>query len=158
MIEKANELNRLADRCRYHLNQVRDLNLFQDGRFDFVYSVITLQHMPPDLAAGYIAEFCRVLAPGGLAMFQMPVERRDSRLERTFGPLGRAARSIMIGGHVFWHRTVRRGPVMDMFTLSETRVRAAVSGAEVLCAAPDDSAGPDWLSYRYCIARYSGES
>jgi SAM-dependent methyltransferase len=48
------------------------LESFQSGEFNLIYSRITLQHMPPELQRGYVEEFVRLLAPGGLAVFQIP--------------------------------------------------------------------------------------
>ena len=42
------------------------------GRFDFIYSNITLQHMPADIQAGYIVQFVRLLSNDGLAVFEVP--------------------------------------------------------------------------------------
>jgi SAM-dependent methyltransferase len=78
MVEAANGYNRHGDRCNYHVNTVPDLSLFDNGAFDFVYSNITLQHIPPEASEGYIQEFFRVLAPGGIALFQVPSGRRRS--------------------------------------------------------------------------------
>jgi SAM-dependent methyltransferase len=72
MIEQARALNRRGASCHYHLNSAGDLSLFGDGLFDFVYSSITLQHMAPQFSRRYIAEFFRVLRPGGIAVFQIP--------------------------------------------------------------------------------------
>ncbi len=77
MVEQARELNRHADRCHYHINAAPDLHLFPDGRFDLVYSNLVLQHVGPELACAYIREFVRVLAPGGVALFQLPSEPVD---------------------------------------------------------------------------------
>ena len=45
-----------------------------ERRFDLAYTRIVLQHVAGrDLARSYIREFVRVLAPGGIAMFQVPV-------------------------------------------------------------------------------------
>ncbi|MFQ5410734.1 MAG: class I SAM-dependent methyltransferase [Phycisphaerae bacterium] len=44
----------------------------EDGAYDFVFSHIALQHMEPNYAAAYIREFARLLAPGGLTLFQIP--------------------------------------------------------------------------------------
>ncbi len=74
MIEQARSLNRFGDRCRFHLNEADDLSLFPLGHFDFVYSSITLQHMPPQYSRRYIAEFFRVARPGGVVVFQLPAE------------------------------------------------------------------------------------
>jgi len=74
MIELAQEYNRFGDRCQYYVNAADDLRLFEDGRFDFVYSNIVLQHIPPEYSARYIRDFVRVLTPGGMAVFQLPSE------------------------------------------------------------------------------------
>jgi SAM-dependent methyltransferase len=72
MIERADTLNQFGDRCRYHVNDRDDLALFPDGVFDLVYSDIVLQHIAPQFSAGYVREFTRVLAPGGVVVFQLP--------------------------------------------------------------------------------------
>ncbi|HEV2361975.1 MAG TPA: class I SAM-dependent methyltransferase [Acidimicrobiales bacterium] len=72
MVELARKHNAHGDRCRYLVNGSDDLSQFADGSFDFVYTMIVLQHVGADRAAGFIAEFMRVLAPGGFAMFQLP--------------------------------------------------------------------------------------
>jgi SAM-dependent methyltransferase len=72
MIEHANTLNQFGDRCRYHVNDRDDLALFDDGVFDLVYSDIVLQHIAPEFSAAYVREFTRVLAPGGVVVFQLP--------------------------------------------------------------------------------------
>ena len=75
MIEAAERLNRFPGRCRYHLNLADDLALFPDGSFDLIYSTLVLQHIHPVFARRYVAEFVRLLAEGGLAMFQIPTGR-----------------------------------------------------------------------------------
>ena len=72
MIERAKELNQFGDRCRYHVNDRDDLALFDDNVFDLIYSDIVLQHIAPEYSAKYVREFTRVLAPGGVAVFQLP--------------------------------------------------------------------------------------
>lgn len=47
-------------------NPRADLRRFPGGSFDFVYSRITLQHIAPRYTRRYLAEFARVLAPGGI--------------------------------------------------------------------------------------------
>jgi SAM-dependent methyltransferase len=72
MIEQARRLNIHGERCRYFINARDDLSLFPDSLFDFVYSNIVLQHIPPRLTRKYLREFLRVLRRGGLLMFQLP--------------------------------------------------------------------------------------
>jgi SAM-dependent methyltransferase len=76
MIEAAERFNSYGERCRYHLNTREDLAIFPDGTFDLVYSTYVLQHMHPVFAHRYVEEFVRLLAPGGLALFQMPTAAR----------------------------------------------------------------------------------
>ena len=72
MVAAAERYNRHSGRCHYLVNTSDDLAQLDDATFDFIYSNIALQHSPPDAARRYIAEFFRLLKPGGIARFQMP--------------------------------------------------------------------------------------
>jgi ubiquinone/menaquinone biosynthesis C-methylase UbiE len=73
MVARARELNIDVENASFVVNRAADLGRFEDGSFDFVYSTIALQHVPDRAAIeSYIRDFCRVLSPGGLAMFQLP--------------------------------------------------------------------------------------
>jgi SAM-dependent methyltransferase len=72
MIERAQELNKGDKRVRFHHNDAPDLRLFDDGSFDFILSLIVLQHMKPGLMRGYMREFVRLLRPRGVAFFSVP--------------------------------------------------------------------------------------
>lgn len=118
MLEQARALNRYGARCEYLLNTRDDLQLLGSGSFDLVYSNITLQHMEPRYAHGYIAEFVRLLAPGGVLAFQLPTKRVRRRLRGAIrrlllciGPLGR------------WH-SAKGSPVMEMYATSTSRIVA----------------------------------
>jgi len=78
MVRAARRYNRHAGRCAYHLNVAADLKLFGDARYTFVYSTLVLQHMEPGDSKTYIRELIRVLAPGGLLVFQLPSHRAAS--------------------------------------------------------------------------------
>ena len=75
MIEAAERHNTSAG-VEYVVNDAPHLAQFGDSSFDFVYSNITLQHVPPAPALAYLAEFLRVLKPGGLAIFQLRIGPR----------------------------------------------------------------------------------
>src|SRR5215510_5242873 len=75
MITRARRENRHGDRCRYLHNAVPDLSVYPDATFDFIYSVLTLQHIPSEHTQKYIAEFVRLLAPQGMLIFQLPSHR-----------------------------------------------------------------------------------
>jgi SAM-dependent methyltransferase len=49
---------------------------FDDGRFDFIVTLLVLQHLPARLARRYVSELVRVLKPGGVLVFQVPTQRR----------------------------------------------------------------------------------
>jgi SAM-dependent methyltransferase len=73
MLAQAAELNRDCERCRFVLNTADDLRTFESGSFDLVYSRYVLQHLPGRaMVRSYLAEFMRVLRPGGLLVFQLP--------------------------------------------------------------------------------------
>jgi SAM-dependent methyltransferase len=82
MLKAARNLNHHGDRVAFHLNDTDDLSLFPSGSFDFVYSNIVLQHVGPEAATAYIREFVRLLAPGGLALFQLPSENIRAELQQ----------------------------------------------------------------------------
>ncbi len=74
MLGVARKANRHGPRVDYVLNERPDLAVFPDASFDFVLTVLVLQRMRPDYAAGYLREFLRVLRPGGSMFFQIPIE------------------------------------------------------------------------------------
>lgn len=81
MIETARRLHEGDGRLRFLLNKSRALDTFGDHSFDFVYSNIVLQHIPPPFAAGYISELIRITKPSGLCVFEVPTARwRPPRL------------------------------------------------------------------------------
>ncbi len=81
MVAEATELAAAAgiDNVRFALNQEPHLAQFATGSIDFVYSNIVLQHVSRDLQLGYLREFGRLLAPGGLAVVQLPSRRTGVR-------------------------------------------------------------------------------
>ncbi len=149
MIQHARTYQGPEGRSEFLVNEATDLRRFPDGRFDFVYSSITLQHMPPRLARQYIAEFLRVLDPAGLLLFQMPSRRQ-----------GKWARTRSLAHEIFdpvFHpvspRVVMRGiPKREVIRLLTEH------GGEILDVASDQSAGPSWESFRYLVKRSGPQS
>lgn len=76
MVEAARRHQPAGTRCSFLVNRDPDLRRFPSGTFDLVHSCLVLQHIPPDVSPGYIAEFFRVSKPGGLVVFQVPAETR----------------------------------------------------------------------------------
>ncbi len=149
MLDLARELNQAGDRCHYHLNPRDDLSLFADDAFDFVYSNITLQHMPPRYARGYMLEFLRVLKPGGLAVFQIP-SRPRSAMQRLLQPIKPTAAWR-------WYQRLRYGdaPVMNMYGVPRQEVVRLVEehGGRIIDVQPDDNADAAWESFRYAVTK-----
>lgn len=56
----------------FHENNGRDLSIFSDETFDFIFSVIVLQHIEKEDACFYLKEIRRVLKENGKAYLQFP--------------------------------------------------------------------------------------
>jgi SAM-dependent methyltransferase len=74
MIDVARRQHRAVRACQFVVNRDPDLRRFRASTFDMVHSCLVLQHIPPEIALRYIAEFFRVSKPDGLVVFQLPAE------------------------------------------------------------------------------------
>ncbi|MBM3678025.1 MAG: class I SAM-dependent methyltransferase, partial [Actinobacteria bacterium] len=73
MVTAARSLLAARANVELHVNDRPDLSFLADGSFDFVLTLIVLQHVPSrELALGYVRELVRVTAPGGVAVIQAP--------------------------------------------------------------------------------------
>jgi SAM-dependent methyltransferase len=151
MIRLAREHNSRGERCRFELNAYPDLRLFPGNSFDFVYSTMVLQHMRPDYAKHYIAEFLRVLAPGGCLAFSLP-----SKLRAWWGPARRVA------GRMYWWSQdflaavgIQTSLRFEMHGIPQAAVLSVIakSGGKLCAALSDSSAGPAWISYCYFVTK-----
>jgi SAM-dependent methyltransferase len=154
MIELAQGLNKQGDRCRYVLNTRDDLAVFPDAHFDFIYSSITLQHMPPALTEIYVSEFIRTLAPTGVLVFQLPASPPRTVRNRLKGVVPVSVRTL-------WRKVRNKlgGQVrMQMFWMPPERVAKLVgsSGGRIVQMQEDYSAGPGWVGRRYVAQREHG--
>ncbi|MBK7500127.1 MAG: methyltransferase domain-containing protein [Ignavibacteriales bacterium] len=80
MINAAEYHNRFKQRCKYVLNNKYDLSFIPSSDIDFIYTIITLQHMKPKFSKGFIQEFMRVLKKDGVLIFQIPSRRKNQLL------------------------------------------------------------------------------
>ncbi len=72
MIKLARQFNRHIGKRRFIVNTAGDLKAFPGNHFDMVYSNIVLQHLPDrNQIRSYVSEFIRIVAPGGLVVFQL---------------------------------------------------------------------------------------
>lgn len=119
---------------------------------DFVLSLITLQHVPPRVQARYVAEFVRVLAPGGVAVFQVITDHADEPsdwLRRRYRQLVPQHRRNAL------RRALHPGRARpEMYCISGREVLgAASSGSAEVVAQVDDQAAPGWVSRRFVLRR-----
>ena len=152
MIQQANDYNQHGSRCQYLVNQKDDLSIFPEEHFDFIYSNITLQHMPSRYSRRYISEFMRVLAPDGALLFQIPSRARESGSK-----IGRAIRAFYY--RFLWDILHPDTPYMGMYGIPKEEVISLVTsqGFRVIHTAPDPAAEPEWEGYRYLVVRTSPE-
>jgi SAM-dependent methyltransferase len=135
--------------CHFHHNTVPDLALFDDATFDFVFTEIVLQHIPADLALGYISEFVRVLAPGGIAIFDVP----SGYARSVRGQLVRFAPDALLNR--YRARTHGDG-VMELHVTPPSEVRAHLSRLPVRIRHEQDLAAEDLaviVSRQYVVER-----
>jgi len=158
MIGLAQGFNRFPDRCAYLVNVGETLPAFADGVLDFVYAENVLQHVPRHVMESYLSEFVRVLKPGGVLVFQIPVESphvdaRTGRLKKL--PRCHPARVLnklrgLTIGHDeatryyrlrrigvskrFLHDRLGLHPRINMYWLSDREVESAMSslGCDIL--------------------------
>jgi SAM-dependent methyltransferase len=156
MVEQAERYDRHPGICRFCVNARPDLKMFESGSFGFVYSKIVLQHIEPRYQRAYIREFVRVLAPGGVLVFQVPSER----IHRQSGPWERlkpTIKSITPGPLLSAYRMVRwgRGSNMEMWGMPKGDVISLLEeeGAMMLDVRADSSSGEDWAGFRYTVTR-----
>jgi SAM-dependent methyltransferase len=149
MIEEARRHNRHGERVRYQVNDVPDLAAFPDASFDFVYSNITLQHVPPEPALAYIKEFVRIIRPGGTALFQVRIGKLVE--PGTFSAwFYRVKREYW---RRFWQRVRGRIPY-EMHFVARAQVEAAVAAAGGrIVDVVDVSKAKNGSSLRFAVTR-----
>ena len=143
MIENARKFNQHGDRVRYVVNTVDDLSRLESASFDFVYTNITLQHMPPEAATKYIQEFFRLLKPGGHTVFQVP-----SGPEYTPGSLSGAWYTFRRRHWRRFWKAIRGRATYEMHYIPRPRVEQIITaaGGRLL----DTVAVSGSENYRYC--------
>ena len=141
MLRHAGKFNRLPGRVNYHLNVRPDLATFPSGQYDFICSMIALQHIPPRFQRGYLADFVRLLKPGGAAYFQT-IHARGWR------------RWIPDWAADFIRRRRSRGRAfISLYGLPVDRVRRVLAQPGVRIVKCESAAYPGWET-RYANDRF----
>lgn len=149
MVEQARDVAAGQGNVSYVWNPEPHLRCFESGSFDLVCSLITLQHVPPEAAFAYVAEFVRLLSPEGVAVFQATSRYVGPRGKRLLRRLPHWLISLP------WRWANRTPYFMEMNELPRERVERTVAGAggRLLAVEPDRFAGDQWEGYRYFVGR-----
>lgn len=126
MIRLAEELNRGNPRCKFWLNDTDRLEKFPSAYFGFIYTNITLPHIPKPHSVNYLKEFARVLRPRGILVFQVADSDKSGVIVQTI--------ASFIGFCLKWKSILGRSSIIDSFhmgmhCMSEEEVRDALSRA-----------------------------
>lgn len=121
--------------CTFHHNRKEHLGLFKDAYFDFILSIIVLQHMEPRYFLRYITEFLRILKYGGILIFQLPDTTEN------YAPYEQYTDEIE--------------PVMEMFGKGKDDIVAYIEKHEgqLIDVVEDSSCGENLKSYRYFVTK-----
>ena len=163
MIARAREVNADSPACTFVLNRSATLDQLADGSFDVVYCRLVLQHIRPAIVRGYIREFVRLAAPGGVIMFQLPeVVGIDSRQVFIDAPVAGSAFKQRLPRWLIeaWRRLKYRVLVgtsaqIEMFGMARPEVEALIqdAGGRLLTATPDRSHGEAGSGWEYWVTR-----
>jgi SAM-dependent methyltransferase len=164
MVEKARRRNPAPDRIRYEHNTDPDLLRFPSGGFDLVCSWIVLQHMAPSLIKAYITDLVRLVAPGGLLVFQLPVDTVSAEVHEQFvdAPVegSRLKRSVPAWllrpyRELKYHWFRRSSSYMAMNGLAREDVISLVerAGGQLLEVRPDHSHGTPCPGFSYWVTK-----
>jgi len=153
MIELAKGFNRDRPNCQFILNTSSDLQLFESGSFDFVYSSLVLQHMPSArVAFGYMDEFLRIIRPSGMVVFQLLYTRHWSARLQAPRRIYSLLRRLGMGGP-FLHRQLLLHPI-QLIAIPENQVRAhLVANGAILVHRESDAPPRLTRSVRYYVRK-----
>ncbi len=160
MLTLANQYNSHPESCSYHHNDQNHLAIFQDDSFDFILSIIVLQHMPPTYAMDYIVEFVRTLKHGGLAFFQLPDHYIGPvyvppKLNLTQKIKGRLNQLVHLLSPPNSQPKAGRIAHMDMYGIPKKELIAFLNKLpiEILDVTSDSKVANNWVSNQYIIRK-----
>lgn len=142
MVADARRLNADRQNCAFALNERSDLAGLPSASYDFVLSLITLQHVSSRAAIrSYIRDFVRVAAPGGVIVFQLPTSVGWQIRLHPLRLVNRALRTLPAAPRWALRRVM--GHSMRVMSLPEAEVRQILTGAgaSVALAVSDNRVG-----------------
>lgn len=152
MLKIAEQNNRHKENCSYILNCAPDLMIFKDSAFDFIYSNIVFQHLPPKLTVAYIKEFIRILKNNGIAVFQITTSiiGLPNRIRRTLNYI-----LPDFVRHFYKKIRYKTWAIKDMYCIREEVLNNIIvsNGGKIIDVIDDHSSLPRYKGKRYCITR-----
>ena len=153
MIDIARRLHAGVQNVEFRVNTSSRLESIESGSIDLVYTLLVLQHMAPRYIREYLAEFVRVLSPGGVLVFQLPADNPlpvvvDGRGLKQFLPLPVVSMIRKV-------RRLREFPRMEMHGLARGEVEALLArlGAPVVDVVDERAHVADTPGFRYCAVK-----
>jgi ubiquinone/menaquinone biosynthesis C-methylase UbiE len=151
MLAEARSVNARFSNVHFVRNNGNALPGIADRTVDFIYSNIVLQHSPKEVQQSLIKEFCRILRPGGVLVFQTPSSQNFMTIK--------GALHFLLGNRILnIGRTLKYGKtrVMEMHTLPKRDVLKTLNeeGMLVLNVERYDTSGRAFVSYIYYVTTY----
>ena len=151
MIELARRLHADEPRCRFVVNDSERLDASESGSVDLVYSRLVLQHIHPRYVRQYLMEFMRVLAPGGVMVFQL----KSGEVPPVSGAGFKNLLPLPAIAMIRRIRSLASFPRMELHGLPREEVVQLLSeqGATMVDIVEDRSHGADTPGYQYCAMK-----
>lgn len=153
MIDIARRLHAGIRGAEFRVNASNKLESIDAESIDLVYTRLVLQHMPARYVRAYLAEFVRVLRPGGVLVFQLPGKNPLPVTVAGRGLKSRLPRPVI--SMVRAVRRLREFPRMELHGLPRPEVERllAALGAPVVDVVDDPAHGTETPGYRYCAVK-----
>ena len=153
MIEIARRLHAATPNVEFRVNASNRLESIESDSIDLVYTLLVLQHMAPRYIREYLAEFVRVLSPGGVLVFQLPADNPLPVVVK-----GRGLKKVLpipVISMIRKVRQLREFPRMEIHGLPRSEVEALLAslGAPVVDVVDDRAHGADTPGFRYCAVK-----
>ena len=153
MIEVARRLHAGVGNVEFRVNASNRLESIESDSTDLVYTLLVLQHMAPRYIREYLAEFVRVLRPGGVLVFQLPSDNPVPVVVEG-GGLKRLL-PIPVISIIRKVRRLREFPRMEIHGLPRGEVEQLLDslGAPVVDVVDDRAHVADTPGFRYCAVK-----
>jgi SAM-dependent methyltransferase len=153
MIDIARRLHTGVRNAEFRVNASNRLESIESDSIDLVYTLLVLQHMSPRYIREYLAEFVRVLSPGGVLVFQLPSDNPLPVIVEGGGL--KKILPIRVISMIRKVRRLREFPRMEIHGLPRGEVEGLLAGlgAPVVDVVDDRAHVADTPGFRYCAVK-----